>query len=180
MSSAYELRGEQMLGQELADVQPVPRLYLIEHENSDGTHELRAMSRFAYNGLNCIAAKNAPPISYARDVENDKVVKVHRQTEFENSWWRRFSTDEFGMKCGNVRDGTTQDVFLLRKKVHPFDFLKNMVPKLAEAGVEIFGEAELTLAKINRARPTIQFNVTSGIDWFDVQAVINFGDLQVS
>ncbi|MBS1787908.1 MAG: DEAD/DEAH box helicase [Acidobacteria bacterium] len=180
VTSAYELRGETMLGETLTEAQPVPRLYLIEHENQDGKHELRAMSRFAYNGLNCIAAKNAPPVSYARDAENDKVVKIHRHTAFENNWWRRFGTDEFGMKCGNVRDGTTQDVFLLRKKVHPFDFLKNMVPKLTEAGVEIFGEAELTLAKINRARPTIQFNVTSGIDWFDVQAIINFGDLEVS
>ncbi|HEX9001365.1 MAG TPA: SNF2-related protein, partial [Blastocatellia bacterium] len=95
-------------------------------------------------------------------------------------WWHRLGTDEFGLKHGHLRDGTTQDAFPLRKKVHPFDFLKNMVPKLASAGVEIFGEAELTLAKINRARPTISFNITSGIDWFDVKAVINFGDLEVS
>ncbi|MEK7833986.1 MAG: SNF2-related protein, partial [Acidobacteriota bacterium] len=52
--------------------------------------------------------------------------------------------------------------------------------KLTAAGVEVFGEAELTLAKINHARPTISFNVTSGIDWFDVKAVINFGELEVS
>ena len=180
VTTAYELRGETMLGETLSDVQPVPRLYLIEHANGDGTHELRARTRFAYNGLDCIAAKKAPPFSYARDVENDKVIKIHRQTEFENNWWQRFGKDEFGLKCGNVREGTTQDVFVLRKKIHPFDFLKNMVPKLAEAGVEIYGEAELTLAKINRARPTISFNITSGIDWFDVQAVINFGDLEVS
>ncbi|MEP7338024.1 MAG: SNF2-related protein, partial [Acidobacteriota bacterium] len=180
IASQYELRGENVIGETLTGVTPQPRLYLTEYESGDGSHELRALLRFAYNDLVCIAAKTPPPFSYARDIEKDQVVKVMRQTELEAQWWQRLSTDEFGLKHGHLRDGTTQDAFPLRKKVHPFDFLKNIVPKLVSAGVEIFGEAELTLAKINRARPTISFNITSGIDWFDVKAVINFGDLEVS
>jgi len=180
IASQYELRGENVIGETLTGVTPQPRLYLTEYDQGDGTHELRALLRFAYNDFDCIGAKTPPHFSYARDAEKDQVVKVMRQPELESRWWHRLGTDEFGLKHGHLRDGTTQDAFPLRKKVHPFDFLKNMVPKLASAGVEIFGEAELTLAKINRARPTISFNITSGIDWFDVKAVINFGELEVS
>ncbi|MGE0127038.1 MAG: DEAD/DEAH box helicase [Blastocatellales bacterium] len=175
VAASYDLRGESMIGETLAGVEPQPRIYLTEQDQ-----QLRALLRFAYNGLDCIGVKNAPHYSYTRDIERDVVVKVERQVELEKQWWQRLGRDEFGLKCGNVRDGTTQDVFLLRAKTHPYDFLKHSVPKLAEAGVEIFGEADLTLARINRLRPTISFNVSSGIDWFDVKAVIHFGELEIS
>lgn len=173
--AAYDLRGEDMIGETLTGVEPQPRIYLTEEDR-----QLRATLRFAYNGLDCVSAKSAPRYSYSRDVERDVVVKVERCPELEKQWWERLGAHEFGLKFGHLRDGTTQDVFLLRTKTHPFDFLKYSVPKLAEAGVEIFGEADLTLARINRSRPTISFNVSSGIDWFDVKAVINFGELEVS
>ncbi|HMX24527.1 MAG TPA: SNF2-related protein [Blastocatellia bacterium] len=180
VTNRYQLRGENVISETLAGVAPQPRLYLTEHRLTDGSHELRALLRFSYNGFDCVAAKTPPTFSYARDPEKDMVVKVMRNAEAETQWWQRLGTDEFGLKHGHLRDNTTQDVFPLRKKIHPFDFLKNLVPKLTAAGTEIFGEADLTLAKINRARPTISFNITSGIDWFDVQAVINFGELEVS
>jgi len=173
--AAYDLRGENLIGETLTGVKPQPRLYLTEQDQ-----QLRVLLRFGYNGLDCVGAKSAPPYSYARDVERDVVVKIERQCELEKEWWERLGKDEFGLKCGNLRGRTTPDVFLLRAKTHPFDFLKNNVPKLAEAGVEIFGEADLSLARINRARPTISFNVSSGIDWFDLKAVIHFGELEIS
>ncbi|MGH9940521.1 MAG: DEAD/DEAH box helicase, partial [Blastocatellia bacterium] len=173
--SSYDLRGENLIGETLTGVTPQPRLYLTEQEQ-----QLRVLLRFAYNGLDCVGAKSAPPYSYTRDVERDVVVKIERQCELEKQWWERLGKDEFGLKCGNLRGRTTPDVFLLRAKTHPYDFLKNSVPKLAEAGVEIFGEADLSLARINRARPTISFNVSSGIDWFDLTAVIHFGELEIS
>ena len=54
------------------------------------------------------------------------------------------------------------------------------VPRLTKAGFEIFGEEALKTARVNRTRPTISFNVTSGLDWFDVDAAVNFGDIEVS
>lgn len=175
LASSCELTGENLIAGTLTAISPQPRIYLTENAG-----ELRALLRFAYNNLTCEAMKKPPQHSFAFDEENGVAVKIERQTELETEWWKRLGTMEFGLKCGYLRDGTGHDNFLLRKTVHPFDFLKNMVPKLAEAGVEIFGEADLTLAKINRAKPTISFNISSGIDWFDVKAVINFGDLEVS
>jgi non-specific serine/threonine protein kinase len=46
-------------------------------------------------------------------------------------------------------------------------------------GFEIFGEESLESAQVTRAAPTLSLNVSSGIDWFDVQAVIRFGEIDV-
>lgn len=175
LANAYNVRGETMAVETLSLSVPHPRVYLMEEGQ-----QLRAALRFAYQGYECYGMKKPPGYSYVRDAERDVIVKVERNQEFESRWWERLSRDEFGLKCGHLRDGTSQDVFLVRARVHPFDFLKNFVPKLAEAGVEVYGEADLKLARINRARPTISFSVTSGIDWFDVKTVINYGDLEVS
>ncbi|MFZ4987174.1 MAG: DEAD/DEAH box helicase, partial [Blastocatellia bacterium] len=75
-------------------------------------------------------------------------------------------------------DKGSPDTFLLRKGVHPFDFLTRHLPRLVEAGFEVYGESALT-SRVNRAKPTISFNVTSGIDWFDLKATITWGDQQV-
>jgi non-specific serine/threonine protein kinase len=174
LAESYEVRADGMI-ETLAAVAPQPRVYLTEQDR-----ELRVLLRYAYNGLECIAVKNVPSHSYVRDPERDVVVKIERQAEVEKEWWQRLGKDEFSLKCGNTGGRTTPDIFLLRAKVHPFDFLKESVPKLAEAGVEVFGEEDLELGRINRARPTISFDISSGIDWFDLKAVIHFGELEVS
>jgi non-specific serine/threonine protein kinase len=173
--SAYPLRGVDLGGEPLRGVAPQPRVYLIEEDGA-----LRAQLRFAYNNLVFFAAKKTPAHAYARDPERDTPVRVERAVEAESEWWRRIGSDEFGLRCGNLHEGTTQDTFVLRAKVHPFDFLKNYVPKLTEAGVEIFGQDDLTLGRINRAQALISFHVGTGIDWFDLKAVVHFGDLEVS
>jgi non-specific serine/threonine protein kinase len=71
-------------------------------------------------------------------------------------------------------------IYRLRARTHPVDFLLHRVPKLVEDGFEIYGEEQLKSARVNRQKPTISFSVSSEIDWFDVQAIINFGELQVS
>ncbi|HKX32993.1 MAG TPA: SNF2-related protein [Blastocatellia bacterium] len=175
LAAVYDLRGENVVAKPLAGVQPQPRIYLTEQEQ-----QLRVQLRFTYSGFECGATKQTIQHSYVRDVERDVLIKIERRLDLEGEWWQRLGREEFGLKCGNPREGMASDIFVLRAKVHPFDFLKNFIPKLTEAGVEVFGEADLKLARINRARATISFNVASGIDWFDVKAVVHFGELQVS
>ncbi|MCI0660478.1 MAG: DEAD/DEAH box helicase, partial [Acidobacteria bacterium] len=174
LAEAFDVHADGMI-ETLVGVAPQPRVYLTEQDR-----ELRVLLRFAYDSLECVAVRNPPPQGYVRDPERDVVVKIERQVEVEKEWWQRLGKDEFSLKCGNTGGRTTADTFLLRAKVHPFDFLKDKVPKLAEAGVEIYGEADLELGRINRARPTISFGISSGIDWFDLKAVIHFGELEVS
>src|SRR5262249_23514220 len=117
--AAYDLRGEDLIGEPLNGLVPQPRVYLTEEGG-----ELRVLLRFAYNGLDCIAVKNVPSHSYVYDPEREVVVTIERQAIVESEWRERLGKDEFGLKNGNLRGRVTPDVFVLRAKVHPFDFLK--------------------------------------------------------
>ncbi len=54
------------------------------------------------------------------------------------------------------------------------------IPELTKAGFEIYGEETLKTGRINRATPTLRVHITSGIDWFDLKTVVEFGDQQIS
>ncbi|RMF42288.1 MAG: serine/threonine protein kinase, partial [Anaerolineae bacterium] len=58
------------------------------------------------------------------------------------------------------------------------DFLLKKAPALLEEGFEIYGEENLKSVRINRHKPSISLNVSSGIDWFDLQAAIKFGETE--
>ncbi len=66
----------------------------------------------------------------------------------------------------------------MRARVHPFDFLTQYIPRLTSAGFEIYGDKE-SLGKVSPHTPTISLNITSGIDWFDLEAHVTYGDQQV-
>ncbi len=190
IARSYPLRGDPLIGATITATEPQPRVYLTEDEGL-----LRVALRFAYDGYECVGQKKPPNISYAstaiNNEERDKrdeagspvwasAVKITRYVERENEWWQRLGSEAFGLRASNHNDRTPPDLFVLRKNVHPFEFLKDKVPELAAAGVEVFGEADLTIGRINRTKPTISFNVSSEIDWFDVKTVINFGEIEVS
>ncbi|MGE0105072.1 MAG: DEAD/DEAH box helicase [Blastocatellales bacterium] len=174
LAEAYDLSGNQIPVETMEEAEPQPRLYLTEEGR-----QLRALLKFSYQGLECDGQRRVPVQTYVHDAERNAIVRVIRNAAKEAEWWDRLSRDEFGLKLGrNTRSGDSD--LVVRARVHPFDFLKNMVPRLAEAGVEVYGEADLKIGRINRSKPTISFDVTSGIDWFDVKTVINYGELEVS
>ncbi len=104
-------------------------------------------------------------------------MRILRQAEKEKDFFDQLSGTGFGLKRAPLP--SKPGLFRLRARTHPVDFLLNSLPRLAQAGYEIFGEEKLKTARVNRNTPTISFRVSSGIDWFDVQAVVNFGDLEV-
>lgn len=154
-------------------LQPTIRLCLIEEKQN-----LNASLRFVYGRLEVTAQSKGQPFSYHYDPEQQHVTKIARHTQFEKEWYERIGGDEFGLKPGFRRDSTKPDIFLLRKGVHPYDFLTTRLPALIEAGVEIFGESELS-SRVNKSRPNISFQVTSDVDWFDLKALVQWGDQNV-
>lgn len=68
----------------------------------------------------------------------------------------------------------------------PYDVLMNggwfldFFEKLKEQQIEVFGFKTLTKFHFNLNKPKLSMSVSSGIDWFDVQAEVAFGDLKVS
>jgi non-specific serine/threonine protein kinase len=177
LAERFPLRGEAIRWEELRDAEPLPRLYLTEEGK-----ELRAELRFAYGAYEVEHTRRPAAESVRRDAETGALVRVTRRPEREEEWRERIGAKPHGLKRAPAalqrRDDPT--FFLLRSGTHPLDFLLRHVPQLAAAGCEIYGEEELKSARVNRNRPTISFGVTSGIDWFDVQAVVRFGETEVA
>ncbi len=101
------------------------------------------------------------------------LIRIHRCPEQELETYDRIKGKTFGLKRGN-RYGE----FLLRANTHPYDFLTKSIPALTEAGFEICGDKD-TLGKLNKNTPSISLNITSGIDWFDLDVKIQYGDQEV-
>jgi non-specific serine/threonine protein kinase len=101
------------------------------------------------------------------------LIRIHRCPEQELETYDRIKGKTFGLKRGN-RYGE----FLLRANTHPYDFLTKSIPALTEAGFEIYGDKD-TLGKLNKNTPSISLNITSGIDWFDLDVKIQYGDQEV-
>lgn len=179
LAERFPLRGEAVRWEELRDVAPVPRLYLTEEGK-----ELRVELRFGYGGYEVPYSRDAPAQSIRRDAETGALVRVVRLPEREAEWQESLISKTYGLKRGSGDYGLPRNsaagVYQLRANTHPLDFLLRHVPRLAAAGCEIYGEEELKLTRINRHRPAISFGVTTGIDWFDVQAVVRFGDVEVA
>ncbi len=149
---------------ETVAAEPERRVYLSEHEGS-----LVAELRFAYAGVELPFEKQFPEESVRRRIGSATFLRIKRDPVIEQEAYQALASSS-GLKKGGEQQ------FALRKNVAPADFLLREVPKLAGSGFAVFGEETLTLARINRSRPTVSFHVNSGFDWFDVEAVVRFGE----
>jgi len=168
LAERLPLKGEGIFGKELTDCTMVPRLYLSER-----TGELVATLRFAYDTVELPYRKDGPQVALLPEPETGLLQRVPRQVVAEQ--------DAFELVGHHgLKRGTEPGEFSLRARLSPIDFLIHHVPHLTAVGFEVFGEESLKGIKVNRATPTLSFSVSSGIDWFDVEAVAQFGETTAS
>ncbi len=150
----------------------VPRLYLRKDKGT-----LRADLRFGYGNYELPADRDPAPVSTVDNPGSWTLTRIHRQAEREAYYYQLLTDAKYGLKRAGSRFpfGT----FEMRARTHPFDFLTRCIPALAEAGFEIYGDKEL-LGKVNPHPPAIRLNITSGIDWFELDAVVQYGDQEVA
>ncbi|MCE1245525.1 MAG: SNF2 family helicase [Firmicutes bacterium] len=150
--------------------EPVKRVYLSEEDS-----QLRAELRFGYGDFELNHNTKYPSVSAStgKSEKGKFLVRVRRDPDFETNAFKDLTG--FGLKKDRAAG-----CFVLKQNMSAAEFLYNGIPELATAGYEVFGEEKLTSVKVNRSRPSISLNVSSGIDWFDVKTVINFGELSVS
>lgn len=152
------------------DADPIPRLYLAKDEASP----LKASLRFSYGDYEVAANPKAQPVSTFDIPGTWGAVRIQRRLEQELAFYELLTDPLYGLK----RAGASEPgLFEIRARIHPYDFLLHCIPALTEAGFEIFGEKEL--GKINRSKPILRLNISSGIDWFDVDATVQYGDQEV-
>ncbi len=166
------LRGEDVTLEEL-QAEPQRRLYL-----SDSKGELKAALRFSYGDYEVPYEPSLPDESLLQKPDTWTLVAVLRQPEFEQAAFSALASSAYGLKRGPL--SSNEGVFVLRARVDPVEFLLQSVPRLAKDGFEVYGEEKLKTARVNRATPRLSFNVTSGIDWFDVNVAITFGENEVA
>ncbi len=148
---------------------PVPRLYLSEHKN-----KLLAQLRFGYGEFEVNYDPDLPEESVARQPGTWSLARIQRLPDEEESLYKIISSSSYRLK--RAPKPAESGNFTLRANAHLIDFLLQSVPRLLKDGFEIYGEERLKSVRVNRSRPTISFNVSTGIDWFDLQAVVQFGD----
>ena len=169
LASRVPLTGEGIVWEEVGGEEPQPRLYLSE---TDGA--LSVGLRFGYGTYEVGYEKSLPETTLLRQPDTLTLVRLARRSDREQHWWDTLATGH------GLKRGAAPDEFALRAKTDAVDFLLSHIPALTALGFEVYGERELTQARVNRSRPTISFRVSSGIDWFDVDATIEFGDTRAA
>ncbi len=168
MAEQVAVTGEGIATEEEPIAEPVPRLYLSEEEKT-----LLVTLRFGYGSTEVDFDRTASQTMLIRKPNSVTLVRLHRQPALEAHWAETLNEH-------HLKRSTEPGQFALRAKTGAVDFLLSDIPKLTAAGYEVYGEADLVSAKVNRHVPTISFRVSSEIDWFDVDAVVQFGDTQIS
>jgi non-specific serine/threonine protein kinase len=153
---------------------PVPRLYL-QDDNKD--RALRASLLFCYGDFIAQPGRSEP-YSVASIPDTWELIRVHRQPEREAYFYQLLTDPAYRLKrAGSPHPYGTLE---LRARAHPYDFLMHSIPALLKAGFEIYGEENLKAGRINRSTPTLRVSISSGVDWFDLKTIVEFGDQQVS
>ncbi len=172
LAERVAIQGEVVAWQDIA-VLPVPRLYLSDVEGA-----LYATLRFGYEEYEADCERIPSAVVHQNIPNSWRFLRVHRQPTEEAAFYQTLTDATYGLKrAGSEHPYGT---FTLRARTHPYDFLVNCIPALTRAGFEIYGEEKLNLGRINRYTPTISLGLSSGLDWFDLQAVVQYGDQEVS
>lgn len=182
MLSSMSITGEAIQWKDVHGEVPVKQLYLSDDETPGYKGNLLASLAFKYGDY---TVPYREPVGDYHVITDDSqpnslsFVRVHNDALFEDNVLSSVSSGRSGLKRADIRHHPL-GVFTLRAKVDPVDFLLRKLPNLVKDGFEVYGEENLKAIKVNRHKPSLSLNVSSGIDWFDVQALVQFGDMSVS
>ncbi|MBZ0199216.1 MAG: hypothetical protein K8H86_05060, partial [Ignavibacteriaceae bacterium] len=149
---------------DIEEIKPVPVKNILLEENDS---RLLLTLQFAYNHY--VFAYN-PNEYFTTFFKNGKIVTVYRDKEFELDAYRSIR--------GLYIKESTEGVFTPRQK--PIEFLLSNFESIKEMGFIILGAEKLNTFKVNTVSPKISLRVTSGIDWFDLEADIDFNGVNVT
>lgn len=155
--------------------EPIPRLYL---HDSNKDKILRADLRFGYGEHELSVIKTDEPYTVETVPDSWDLIRIHRNHQREQDVIQLLTDSAYRLKRADSR--LPKGTYELRARAHPYDFLMHSIPRLTQAGFEIYGEENLKAGQINRATPTMRVHIASGIDWFDLKTFIEYGDQQVS
>lgn len=172
LAERLPLRSEVVQVEEVR-AEPVPRLYLREEGGTFWADLL-----FGYGDYEVEANPKAPAVTAQSGPEPWSLIRIHRDLQKETHYYQLLTDPRYGLKRAGYQYGPA--VFQLRARTHPLDFLTQSIPLLTGAGFEIYGQERLQSARLKPAEPVLRVAISSGIDWFDIEAVVQYGDQSIS
>jgi non-specific serine/threonine protein kinase len=150
-----------------------PRLYLKEDEEN-----LLVVPMFLYENPD-----GGEPLEFMRDqrrskatFEDDKIVMMERSPEAEKTVWDDIATlhPEF------QNQGEHPFFYVPFNDVMKDNWLFGFFDELKTRDIELLGQKDLRKMKFNPNRGKFNIRASSGIDWFDMEVGLDFGDQHVS
>lgn len=150
LPKAYEIK-------EIDDLTPKPRLYLRDYQES-----FCIELKFLYQTQEA-ECRNSHDIIFRG--KNGEIIRIKRNKEKE------LKIISILMENAVIRK---DDIFL--PVCDPLIWLSDTANKLISEGFDIYGKNELVNYKIKWEEPELSLEVSSGIDWLDLKADVNFGE----
>lgn len=153
------------------DANPKPRIYI-----SELNEKLNVELRFMYETVEIPESTSWQEQSSASDLvsSGSSFVYVHRKPDEESALGKALV--DSGLAPFMRADGVRNYVPL----INPFTWLLTKLPGLKKNGFELFGQENLKRHRLRDGRPRIGARVSSGIDWFDLQVEVKFGQSALS
>ncbi|AXJ00655.1 Helicase conserved C-terminal domain-containing protein [Cyclonatronum proteinivorum] len=154
------------------EITPVPRLYLTETSEA-----LYLRLKFAYDGSEpdenieadsfytaALRSDNGDNVSY-------KIRSFTRDRNLETEWEDR-------LRASGLQPTAYSNYFYIQK--NPIEWLSKKLPALVKDGLEVYGEETLKKYARPKKMTAKKFQISSGMDWFELNGTLDFEGQQLS
>lgn len=141
--------------QEINTFTPKPRLFLKDHEKFFSID-----LRFLYGTKEVVWNNHYDVLDKDKD---GNLMKIKRNREIEQKY------------LSILLEKAQQDQERFMPSIEPWLWLCETSSELIGKGYEIYGQDSLVNCKVSREVPKLRLEVSSGIDWFDLEADVTFG-----
>ena len=166
LSKHYDVAFDKSLVREIKDVEPAISLQLQEKGDF-----LVFQPVFSYNDI-VAPATEQPTLTM---VHNGEILIVRRMLEREGQF---FATLQ-GLHTNFMRPERSRQLVLKGSEVLKNNWFFLFMEKMNDLGVPVLGFDGLKNFRFNQAKPSTQIRISSGVDWFDANVKVTFGDQQV-
>ncbi|HUN23374.1 MAG TPA: SNF2-related protein [Anaerolineales bacterium] len=174
LAEKFKLAGPVLQITKMPKQEPQKRLHLVESEGN-----LWVELHFGYGTL-VLPYHPASLETFALSTPEDPltIIEGERDLQAEFEIADALPNAQNGLKRPTASQSPHQ--FQLRSRISVLDFLLSHINRLASDGFAIFGEENIKSVKVNRNQPKMSLQISSGIDWFGINANIQYGDALLS
>ncbi|MCH8486568.1 MAG: DEAD/DEAH box helicase [Candidatus Cyclonatronum sp.] len=153
------------------EVAPVPRLYLSEMAQA-----LHITLRFAYENTETNGSSGSEMVFSGlipQDGDNPsiQISSISRDMLSESQWINL-------LESGGIETGNDPQEYVVKKK--PLEWVARKLPALVKAGFEVYGEEALKKYARPKKMTSKKFQISSGMDWFELSGTLNFEGQELS